>query len=68
MIDVHKLSNNDLGRGVVYHSHGVSESGVLSSWNEQYVFVRFDNDLHGKACRPDDVTFEFKLYKPHTRD
>lgn len=39
------------GRRVVYSPRpGVSEPGTVVSWNDQYVFVRFDGDTGAKGC------------------
>lgn len=50
------------GRRVVYRSQGgPPEPGYVSSWNEQYVFVRFDADgpeARGKACSRRNLTWE----------
>lgn len=58
MIEVEKLKPVSIGKIVVYHPpHGPPERGELTSWNEHYVFVRFNGSAGGAACRPVDVTF-----------
>lgn len=57
MIDVHDLTQEDIGRPVVYHREFCPrQRGVLSSWNNTYVFVRFKGP-NGEACDPGDVSF-----------
>lgn len=36
-------------------SEGDSELGTVTSLTSEYVFVRFDGDLHSKACRAADL-------------
>ena len=65
MIDPSKLTEADKGRKVIYQRpYCDMEVGVLSSWNEHYVFVRFKGP-GGEACEPEDVRFEFP--KPSER-
>lgn len=60
MIDPSKLTQVDVGRQVTYsREHCEIQHGVLSSWNEHYVFVRFKGP-GGEACEPADVSFTFK--------
>lgn len=57
MIDISKLSQNDIGRNVTYHREFCKkEFGILSSWNKHFVFVRFKSP-NGEACEAEDVTF-----------
>lgn len=61
MIDQHKLTDKDIGRHVVYHREFCKrEVGVLTSWNEHTVFVRFKGPT-GEGCEPEDVSFEIPL-------
>ena len=42
MIDISKLAESDKGRAVTYTAgHGDKEFGVISSWNDRFVFVRY---------------------------
>lgn len=54
-------SKEDVGRGVVYHpSHWAAaprEDGVITSFNDRYVFVRFGKELNGKATLREDLTW-----------
>jgi len=64
MIEISKLTEADKGRLVNYHREFCKpETGVLSSWNDKYVFVRFKGP-NGESCQPEDVSFEF----PFTKD
>lgn len=42
----------DLGRRVVYRTRWNTEEGVVTSFNEKYVFVRYGDDHHSKATYP----------------
>jgi len=57
MIDLEALMPEDVGRQVVY-SDGVgdTQTGVLSSWNHEVVFVRFKGP-NGEGCSPEYVSF-----------
>ena len=59
MIDIKKLTKEDIDRNIVYHrKYCKTEEGKLSSWNDKYVFVRFKGPS-GEACDPEDVSFAF---------
>jgi hypothetical protein len=56
----------DIGRRVVYRHldiHGktidsyVNEVGVITSFNQHYVFVRYGSDQHSKATRKNHLTW-----------
>ena len=56
--------SSDIGRSVIYkHSHhngkmevySVIEQGVITSFNESYVFVRYDGHQHTQATRREDL-------------
>lgn len=36
-------------------THKDVEKGVVTSKNEQYIFVRFGGDTHGKACSANNL-------------
>lgn len=36
------------------------ESGVISSWNDQFVFVRYGGKQTSQATSPSDLDFEFQ--------
>ena len=55
-------ARNNIGRYVVYIpfngcSDNQKELGVITSVNDTYVFVRYGDDLHSKATRPEDLKF-----------
>ena len=60
MIDITKLIESDKGRGVVY-TDGVGnlEQGVITSWNDMYIFVNYGSHCMGRgiATRPEDLNF-----------
>lgn len=46
------LKPADIGRNVVFrYPHGETDEGVITSWNELYVFVRFGKN-GSQACYP----------------
>lgn len=61
-IRISDLTERDKGRGVLFHHHhGATERGVLSSWNDRWVFCRFSAGGEGgtaMACDPRQLTFE----------
>lgn len=57
MIDLSKLADRDIGRKVIFtYLHGESCEGVLTSWNDKFVFVRFKGP-NGEACDPVQCQF-----------
>lgn len=53
-------AKNNIGRWVVYTPFkgcpdNQKEVGVITSVNDTYVFVRYGNELHSKATRPEDL-------------
>lgn len=55
---------DDIGRKVVYrrwrigrHANGQFdlEEGIITSFNEAYVFVRYGADVHSKGTRREDL-------------
>lgn len=64
MIDIKSLTDDDKGKSVVYSSNDGREFGVLSSWNERFVFVKFgrwQSSAQAQACRPEDVEFVYPV-------
>lgn len=58
-IKIGALTESDKGRGVLFHHHhGATERGVLSSWNDRYVFCRFTAGSTAAACDPTQLSFE----------
>ncbi len=53
MIKLEELTSDDVGREVIFwHSHGKPEPGILSSWNDKYIFCRFTTGSTAAACDP----------------
>lgn len=48
------LTVNDIGRSVVYKG---KEEGIITSFNDTYVFVRYTGDIRSKATRYIDLEF-----------
>ena len=61
MINIEKLTDEDKGRTVIY-THQLSdtiEEGVISHWNEQFIFVIYrDTDNAKIATSPYLLTFK----------
>ena len=58
MIDITSLNATHKGRAVVYTPRvGPREDGVIASWNEAYIFVRYGADRTPKATDPNDLDF-----------
>lgn len=54
----------DLGRAVVYREYGdfpgrKIETGIITSFNDQYVFVRYGRSQASQATSREDLEFEF---------
>lgn len=50
------MPGDDVGAGVVYvPKFGKREDGVITSWNDTYIFVRFRGSETPKACDPRDL-------------
>jgi hypothetical protein len=51
--------NSDIGRSVAYTGNrypgGLSEVGVITSYNQTCVFVRYGNEKHSKATSREDL-------------
>ena len=58
------LTENDKGRMVVYQQgtgqERQTDEGVVVSWNESFVFVRYKGDIGSKATYPEDLSFSIK--------
>lgn len=60
-----KPTEADIGRGVIYrggHPNAEAEPGVITSFNERVVFVRYATQhpsAAGQATDPQDLTWEF---------
>jgi hypothetical protein len=74
MIEIAQLQESDKQRPVIYKSHSANgswhatyrdngrlifaERGVISSWNGEYIFVRYGSESQAKATRPCDLEWE----------
>lgn len=63
-----KLSEarENIGRKVVYTpfkdcEYYMKETGVITSTNNKFVFVRYGNDVNSKATMAEDLELEVKL-------
>lgn len=59
-------TKKDIGRRVLYVPtvDGRPESGVLSSFNDLYAFVRYGGERHTKATNFKDLVWEFPDRSP----
>jgi hypothetical protein len=58
VIETSKLTDEDRGREVVFESQGsYREFGIISSWNERFIFVKYDGRQQSQATRPEDLRF-----------
>jgi hypothetical protein len=58
MIEISKLTENDKGREVAFNSQGPErEFGIISSWNERFIFVKYNSSQQSQATRPEDLRF-----------
>lgn len=58
MIDITKLTDKDVGRSVIYTpGYGPLQDGVITSFNEKFVFVRYRATGGGQATNPKDLEF-----------
>lgn len=56
------VTNKDVGRRVIYtepvdHPHRKVEPGIITSFNEHYVFVRYRAGLTSAATRREDLAW-----------
>ena len=62
MIVIKDLTENDKGRMVEYRANAMhgQEEGIITSWNDSFVLVRYGSDKGSKATRPEDLDFCIK--------
>jgi hypothetical protein len=61
MIEIAKLTEKDKGREVVFDSQERKrEFGIISSWNERFIFVKYAGSQYGKATRPENLRFSIE--------
>jgi len=64
LIEGREVTDEDIGSPVTYipphaqgdASHEAAEHGSISSYNDTYIFVRF-NAPNGQACKPDQLVW-----------
>lgn len=57
-IDIETLSDSDINRHVVYkEGHRPEEFGVITSFNDTFVFVDYNSDGRGHATKPEHLNF-----------
>jgi hypothetical protein len=54
-------SDDDIGRKVVYTTiwNDTREEGVITSFNNHFVFVRYGSDINSKATRREDLEWMY---------
>jgi hypothetical protein len=58
MIELSKLTEHDRGREVVFDSPGSKmEFGIVSSWNDRFIFVKYNGSQQSQATNPEDLRF-----------
>jgi len=61
MIDITELTDDDHGKWVIYtppDRHSMPEPGVISSWNEDFIFVLYLTGDTAAATRPHDLEWD----------
>jgi hypothetical protein len=53
-------SKNLVGRKVIYTPYegcneNELETGIITGYNDKYVFVRYGSDINSKATKPEDI-------------
>ena len=61
-MQIKQLKEEDIGRKVIYIPFegcdpSLNEEGVITSWNDVNVFVRYGSDVNSKATYPRDIEF-----------
>ena len=59
MLDIKSLTQEDVGRLVIYQSWSGAtiEEGSIKSWNDRFVFVQYDKTGRGIATPPEFLKF-----------
>lgn len=52
-----QLTDNDIGRTVIYRDFGRAEAGTLSSFRDGRVWARFSTGDTAACCDPSDLCF-----------
>jgi len=54
-VKLEELIRLDKGKRVLYLKE--HEYGIITDWNDKYIFVQYDGDSHSKATMPGDLTW-----------
>lgn len=57
MIDITKLTEEDKDRKVIFENGEKKEEGRITSWNNTFIFVDYDNTGRGQATKPENLIF-----------
>jgi len=57
MIDITKLTEEDKDRKVIFENDEKKEEGRITSWNNTFIFVDYDNTGRGQATKPENLIF-----------
>ena len=62
-MSISDLTEADKGRQVVYHGNygGPLEFGIITSWNDKYIFVRYGVGATSAATSPEDLTWAWQV-------
>lgn len=62
MINISDLKPEDVGRKVVYQSYpdGPTEEGLITSWNDTFIFVDYTNVGRGNATPPNKLNWVYE--------
>ena len=60
MIDIKTLTQEDIGRRVVYEKQYTLDEGIISSYNDKYIFVKYGTCATAQVTSPEDLTFSFE--------
>ena len=52
-----KVTDKDIGRKVIYDPGYKIEEGIITSFNDTYVFVRYGSDTNSKATYYRDLRY-----------
>ena len=55
-----RVTENDVGRTVVYKPEREKEEGVITSYNDSYVFVRYKTSSTSQATSREDLEYVHK--------
>ena len=57
-IDITQLTDDDVGRTVMYvPKNQKNEVGTITSFNDTFIFVCYDDSGRGQATKPQDLNF-----------